>query len=330
MAQPSSITGVTGNVEVSKIDCGKTEDGSRPGLRFDLVDLKLFLHVAEARSITHGADRSNLALASASARIRGMEDVLGAPLLVRDRRGVALSPAGHCLVEHARLILQQVERMRGDLGSFACGLSGSVRLLSNTAALSECLPKVLAKFLADNPTISLEIEERESADIAAALASGAADVGIASAAALPDTIERFPFRDDALVLVFRRGDTLGRKRVLALADVGDRAFVGLPPDSALQRHIARHAASLGKTMQIRARVTGFDDVCRMVEAGAGIGIVPEASAQRCRPSMHIDVVKLSDPWASRRLAICVRRLSGLPTGAQRLVAHLRRAAASAA
>jgi DNA-binding transcriptional LysR family regulator len=43
-------------------------------MRFDLVDLKLFLHVADARSITHGAERANLALASASARIRGMED----------------------------------------------------------------------------------------------------------------------------------------------------------------------------------------------------------------------------------------------------------------
>ena len=79
--------------------------------------------------------------------------------------------------------------MRGDLGSFARGLAGSVRLLSNTAALSEYLPKVLAGFLTANPTISLDLEERESADIAAALGAGAADVGIASVAALPDTIQ---------------------------------------------------------------------------------------------------------------------------------------------
>lgn len=292
-------------------------------MRFDLVDLRLFLHVAEASSITHGAERSSLALASASARIRGMEDALGAPLLVRNRRGVSLSPAGQCLVEHARLILQQVERMRGDLGSFARGLSGSVRLLSNTAALSEHLPQMLARFLAANPSISLDIEESESADIAGALLSGAADVGIASAGALPDAIEQFPFRDDVLVLVLPRGDALSRKRRLALADVLDRAFVGLPRDSALQRHLAGHAARLGATLKIRARVTGFDAVCRMVEAGAGIGIVPEASAMRCRRGMNIEVVKLGDPWATRRLAICARRVSALPIGAQRLIEHLR-------
>jgi DNA-binding transcriptional LysR family regulator len=295
-------------------------------MRFDLVDLRLFLQVAEARSITHGAERSNLALASASARIRGMEDALGVALLLRDRRGVTLSPAGQCLVEHARLIVQQVERMRGELGSFARGLSGSVRLLSNTAALSEYLPKVLAGFLAANPTLSLDVEERESADIAASLASGAADVGIASMSALPDTIESFPFRDDALVLVFPRGEMAAGKRTLGLVDVVHRAFVGLPRESALQRHIAGQATRLGATLNIRARVSGFEAVCRMVEAGAGIGIVPEVSAARCRRSMNITVVNLSDPWAKRRLAICVRRLRSLPVGAQRLVAHLRAAA----
>jgi DNA-binding transcriptional LysR family regulator len=299
----------------------------RMTMRFDLADLRLFLHVAEARSMTHGAERAGLALASASARVRGMEEALGAPLLIRDRRGVSLSPAGECLVEHARLIVQQVERMRGELGSYARGLAGSVRLLSNTAALSEHLPTALARFLAANPTISVDVEERESADIGAALAAGAADVGIASAAALTDAIEQFPFRDDQLVVVLPRGDDLGRKRKLALAAIANRAFVGLPRDSALQRHLAGHAARIGASMKVRARVTGFDAICAMVEAGAGIGIVPAASAARCRRSMRIDVAKLEEPWAFRRLAICVRELRTLPAGAQRLVAHLRQAAA---
>ena len=294
-------------------------------MRFDLVDLRLFLHVAEARSITYGAERAHLALASASERIRGMEDTLGTPLLIRNRRGVSLSPAGHCLVEHARVINRQVERMRGELGSFARGLSGSVRLLSNTAALSEHLPRVLARFLSENPTLDLDIEECESADIAQALAAGAADVGIASAAALPDGIAQFPFREDALVLVVPRGDALARKRKLRLADVVDRAFVGLPPGSALQRHLSRHAARLGAVLKIRARVNDFDAVCRMVEAQAGIGIVPAASAMRCRRGMNIACVTLDEPWAVRQLVICVRELATLPVGAQRLVKHLQEA-----
>lgn len=295
-------------------------------MRFDIVDLQLFLHVAEARSITHGAERANLALASASARIRGMEEALGVPLLVRNRRGVALSAAGECLLEHARLIAQQVERMRGDLGSFARGLSGTVRLLSNTSAMSEHLPRVLASFLAAHPTIGLELEDRESADIGMAVAAGNADIGIATSAAVPESLESFPFRDDRLVVVVRRGDGLSAMRHVQLADVVARDFVALPRESALQRHLAGHAARLGSTMKVRARVTGFDAVCRMVESGAGIAVVPYAAAQRLRRSMKIDTVGLRDPWARRKLVICVRRLQALPAGARQLVEHLRSAA----
>jgi len=59
-------------------------------MHVDLVDLRLFVAVAEARSITHGAERSALALASASARIKGMEAALGVALLERQRRASGL------------------------------------------------------------------------------------------------------------------------------------------------------------------------------------------------------------------------------------------------
>ena len=84
-------------------------------MRFDLTDLKLFLHVVEAGSITAGADRMHLAVAAASTRIRNMELELGTPLLNRERQGVHPTPAGRTLVHHARVLLQQAERMRGGM-----------------------------------------------------------------------------------------------------------------------------------------------------------------------------------------------------------------------
>ena len=57
-------------------------------MRFDFTDLNLFRHVVEAGSITHGAERSHLALAAASTRIRKMELGFGTELLVRGRQGV--------------------------------------------------------------------------------------------------------------------------------------------------------------------------------------------------------------------------------------------------
>ena len=76
-------------------------------MRFDFTDLNLFRHIVEAGSITHGAERANLALAAASTRIRKMELALGAELLVRGRAGVTPTQAGRTLLQHARAILAQ-------------------------------------------------------------------------------------------------------------------------------------------------------------------------------------------------------------------------------
>jgi DNA-binding transcriptional LysR family regulator len=81
-------------------------------------------------------------------------------------------------------------------------------------------------------------------------------------------------------------------------------------------------------MKVRVRVSSFDAICRMAEAAAGIGVVPEIAAKRCRRSMEISAVRLSDKWAARRLAICVRSSKELPLGAKRLVEHLRQASGS--
>src|SRR6202011_5988059 len=106
-------------------------------MRFDLADLDLFRHVVEAGSITHGGERARLALGAASTRIRRMEEAFGATLLVRSRQGVTPTQAGRTLLQHARTILREAERLREDLGAYAGGLAGQIRVLSNTNALTE-------------------------------------------------------------------------------------------------------------------------------------------------------------------------------------------------
>src|SRR3979490_613170 len=131
-------------------------------MRFGLVDLQLFGAVADARSITGGALRAHLALASASARIKGLEAALGTALLKRGRRGIELTAGGESLLDHARIILHHVETMRGDLSAYASGARASVHLLANTSGLSEHLPKALAPFFREPPDIKLHIQGRET------------------------------------------------------------------------------------------------------------------------------------------------------------------------
>ena len=129
----------------------------------DLIDLRLFLHVVEQGSITAGADRSHMTLASASARVRALEDALGTPLLVRERRGAQPTPAGQTLARHAQQVLAQVGQLHEAMAEHTQGPRAHLRLLANTSAATVHLPPLLARFLAAHPGYTLDMQERPSA-----------------------------------------------------------------------------------------------------------------------------------------------------------------------
>lgn len=291
-------------------------------MRFDLIDLRLFLNVYEAGTITAGAQRSNMTLASASERIRGMEETLGVALMVRDRRGVTVTPAGRALLHHARLVLQQMDRLRGDLSHYGKGLKGHVRLLCNTAAMSEYLPEVLASFLISYPLISVDMEERLSYEIADAVRNDMCDIGVLADSADLHGLETYGFRSDPLALIVPAQHELAQRSAVSLAELAHYDFVGLVEGSALQEHVSHHARRAGKPLSYRVRLRSFDAICRMVGHGVGIAVVPKVAAIRCARSAHIKRLALTDAWASRDLLLCVRCIDELPAYAKQMVQHV--------
>lgn len=291
-------------------------------MRFDLADLSLFRHVVEAGSITHGAERAHLALAAASTRIRNMEETLGAALLVRGRAGVTPTQAGRTLLQHARAILRQAERLREDLGAYAGGLAGQIRVLSNTNA-TEFLPEALSSFLATHRHVSIDLEERLSDEVVGLIAEGVGDLGIVAATVDASALETYPFRKDRFVLVVGRDHPLAARQKIAFAEVLDHDFVGLDRASAIQRFLADKAARAGQSLRLRVQLRSFDAICRLVECNVGIGIVPDSTVRRVSKTMAIVAVPLTDAWAVRDLTICVRSLADLPPYARQLVEHLR-------
>src|SRR5262249_32365191 len=163
-------------------------------MRFDLTDLSLFRHVVEAGGITGGAARAHLALAAASTRLRNMEEALGAALLVRGRQGGAPAQPGRPLVDPTRAIPRPGAPLREDLGAYAGGLAGQIRVLSNTNALTEFLPEALSSFLSTHPNVSVDLEERLSDEIVGLIAEGVADLGIVAATVDASALETYPFR----------------------------------------------------------------------------------------------------------------------------------------
>lgn len=289
-------------------------------MRFDLTDLRLFLSVVEHGSLTQGARAMHLALASVSERIAGMEAALGAPLLERNRRGVRATAAGLALVRHARSILGQVEQMRGELRTYATGLKGRIRLLSNTAALASFLPPRLNRFLAAYPDLSIDLEERPSTEIVQALAEGRADLGIVADIADLANLQTHLIAQDQLVVVASESHRIARLASAAFAEILDEPFVGLS-DAALEAHLAERASRLGRQIHYRIQMRSIEHVAMMIETGIGIAIVSEVSTDTLRrPGLVI--VPLSEPWAARRLHLCARDFSALTPHADLLAQQL--------
>ena len=291
-------------------------------MRFDLVDLRLFAAVVESGSITRGAEAAHLALASVSARIAGMEAALGVPLLERRQRGVVPTAAGRTLLHHAQTIAAQAEAMRGDLRAFSGGIKGEVRLLSNTAALVDLVPRTLRTFLLAHPGVDVHVEERISSEIVDAVRGGRATFGVVASTAEAEGIDARTLAADRLTGIAAVDHLLAARSQATFAEMLNHLFVGLGA-GALHDHLAREAARLGRRVNYRVRLNGFDAVARLVEAGIGVAVLPLAAVERCR-TPGLAEVRLLDTWADRRLVVVARDLRALGPHVRLFVEELTR------
>ncbi|NDL63783.1 LysR family transcriptional regulator [Acerihabitans arboris] len=291
-------------------------------MHFDLTDLRLLVWVVDTGSITAGAEKACLSLSSASARIAGLEQEAGVGLLDRRHRGVTVTPAGRVMYDHAKIILRQTAHLSGELSEFTQGIKGHVRLLANTVALGQFLPGPLCDFLRLHPGVDIDLDEMPSLDITRAVAQGAADIGIAADHADFRGLEVLPFRADRLVLATPREHVLGQRRQVSFSEALDHEFIGLPEDSALARYIAGQASRTGKTMRIRARVRGLDNIHRMVAGGAGVAVLPIVMSVTGPDNSGVAFIPLDETWTRRQLMMVVRSRGDLPPAAKRLVDFL--------
>lgn len=286
------------------------------------MSLRLFRAAVEERSLAQAAEREGIALSAASRRITDMEARLGTALLHRHDRGVTPTAAGEMLITHLGVLFDLLDRIGADMDAFASGTRGTVRLHVNMSAVSGVLPEALAGFLPVHPGIRLLLEERYTADILHAVTTGMADVGLLSGTVRAPGLHLRAWRTDRLVVVLPHGHALAARPGLWFADLDGVPFVAQSPETALHKLYLQHAAADGIVLAERVRVSGFDGVRRMVEAGLGVAILPAAVALPYAGLLRIETRPLLDDWAERKLVLCTRDPATLSAAARVLVQHL--------
>jgi DNA-binding transcriptional LysR family regulator len=288
-------------------------------LDFDLVDIALFINIAETKSLTHGAERSFLSVPAASTRIKNIEDRLGLKLLYRNRLGVDLTPAGETFLFHGRLVLQQIEHLRGDLQEYSQGVKGHLRLFASTASITEFLPPVVRDYLTRHPDVNVDLRERLSQDIVRAITEGSTDIGIVADVVSTGTLQVFPYRNYRHVLATSLTHPLAGEERVSFEKVLEYDFIGPGEGTVMQAFLKEAAHRCHKTLRTRIQVANFEALCRMIDGNVGVGVLPEPSARRYARSMRIKIVELTDDWAIRKLLICVRDIKALPVFAVDLI-----------
>ena len=303
--------------------------------RIDLTSLQLFVAVCELGSIGRAAEREFIAASAVSKRLSDLEAAVDTALLYRHSRGVTLTPAGESLLHHARTVLFGLERMQGELSEYAEGVRGHVRMHANISAIVQFLPEDLGHFARAHSQIKIDLQEHLSPEVLQAVQEGAADLGICSLGNASQgngaaELQSRPYRSDRLVLVMPQTHALSAREAIKFDEVLDWDIVGLHAGSSISLAMRAAAAQAGRPLRQRIQVTSLDTMCRMIDNGLGVGVMPARAFALMRGTSPLVAVPLADAWARRTLGLVARDFATLPVTARALVEHLRLAPTPAA
>ncbi|MBV7434625.1 LysR family transcriptional regulator [Cardiobacteriaceae bacterium TAE3-ERU3] len=269
-----------------------------------LKDLALFIHLADAQHLGKGAERAALSASAASIRLKALEETLDSSLFRRHAKGLTLTPAGEVLYQHARQVMSSVESLKREF-SQPDHETGKLCIYANTTAVIDILPDILSSFMVAHPKVSIDLQEKDQRYIVQGVEDGKVDFGIVSGEISAPALSVIPFSRDHLCVVYSSHHHFLHKGNINYRDTFHYPHLGLSADTTLQRFLRKQQELLGVELHQRIELSGFESLCRMIEAGVGIGVVPESTVRRYAQMMDIQFLRIKDPWAVRVRSIIV-------------------------
>ncbi|MEU9349739.1 LysR substrate-binding domain-containing protein [Streptomyces griseoloalbus] len=259
--------------------------------------LRLFLALSEELHFGRAAARLHMTQSAMSRQIRELERRLGVPLFSRDSRTVSLTDAGSALTAEARATVEAMGRLRVRADQWARTLAGHV--VVGTIGAEAAMPythAILERLRARHPRITVEIRSLNFAEHLAQLLSGDLDVAFLRPP-VPPVIELMELASEPRVACLAAGDPLAGRAELRLADLGDRAFVDVPPEvpRLWWDFWAVDPRPDGTPVRYGPVVSDMEGLLLAVARGEGMCFLPAAARDLFpRPGVrYVDVVDLS-------------------------------------
>lgn len=219
------------------------------------------------------------------------------------------------MLEHARHVLDELVRMAADLSQFANGARGHIRISANRSSIIQFLPDDLSRFRLTHSGIDIELQERTSEQVVEAVLSNQSDLGIGTGleGAAEQGLRVQNYRVDQLVLVVTDDHPLAQMPAVRFCDTLMYSHIALHRDSPLYRILDQAARASRKSIKYNVHLQSFDAVCRMVQGGLGIAVIPQHAISTTQHGPALASIPLLDEWAVRQFHIVSRSDDSLST-----------------
>jgi DNA-binding transcriptional LysR family regulator len=270
----------------------------------DLRRLRLFLAVVDEGGFTAAARAVHVAQLAVSLAVKELEEELGAPLLVRSRAGVALTPAGEALVPPARQALRDIDTAAAAVAAVRGLEAGHLDVASLPTLAADPLADLVGRFRREHPGVQVRLAApTDLEELAATVRSGEAEVGITEEGAHNRDLVEHPFVVQELLAVSPPG-TAGGSKPLALRSLDGEPLVLSPPGASMRAVVDAGLAEVGLAPSVAVESEQRDALVPLVLAGAGTSFLPAALA---RSAEGLGAVVRRTTPALRRTIALVRR-----------------------
>jgi len=276
----------------------------------DIRSMECFVVVAEELHFRRAAERLNLTQPSVSQRIRVLENEIGAELFVRDRRTVALTPAGAAFLAPARSAVESARRAMELARRARSGEAGHLRLGFTVIAFYGVLPQAVQAFRERYHDVEVELFEMNSPSLETALLARTIDVAVLHPPVEHPQLSVRALPDEPLVLALPASHPLAALDIVPIAKLEGQPFLIAPRrigPGIFDRVIALFQAH-GVTPRVVQEVTPMTTLAGLVAAGVGMGLVTAGIARIERPGVAFRPIRPTAPtlpvaaaWAGENL-----------------------------
>src|SRR5665213_708514 len=288
----------------------------------ELRHSRYFVAVAEELNFTRAAERLETAQPSLSQQVKHLEKFLGAALLIRNKRRVELTEAGHAFLSDARDILARTERAVQRIGETAGNQAMELSVAVAPAAEVKVLPKLLPLLQRRMPGLRLMLHTLPTSEQKIAFASHSLDVGfLRGPVSLPDAAVEF-LLDEKLLIGLPSKHPLAVKKRLRIADLNQYPFIMISRKGSPELHdaVLAFCEQSGLRPPVAQRAANVLGNLNLIRNGLGFSLLPDYVASilpRGVTLRHLDLKP--EPVVPLMLAHSNRTRSPLLPGFLRLV-----------